>query len=247
MPKRHQTRGAARSEQLNADTVLRHLEPEEEFEWQTSQALPSEAPAWEPPSRTLTEDIIIPQIVELPLEQMTPSGAVDASFEEEDISDAYFAKMHLVHEIKEQALRENIAGTRRNFVRRVGAVTASELLFAPTVSLSKQDQMEVLGRVVDVELPEERRSLIVEKLQEKEKTYAEAPKHFVRNYLQTQWAPVTVIREPVVAAAPNGDRDETEPGGGAPNNGAPPGPSPPAPNNKGRLLIKLKRLPDQKK
>lgn len=99
-------------------------------------------------------------------------------------------------------------------------MSSTELLFAPDIEsrLSESDHLEVLGKVVhDVAVPEvsgaaralllllltpltarqERLALITDKLEEKEKSYAQAPKHFTRFFLHTQWAPeVRIERAP---------------------------------------------------
>lgn len=229
LAKRHQTRSAASRRALTADTVLVHRDEtaleggsdsgdEEEVQAEPMYRPPGGMPSIEiPVIRVLDED-----------DGGCPDDLLrkEQEQDEEDVSDAHFAKMHLIYEIKEQALRENLSGSRiRRFpLRKGGPVSSTELLFAPSVEakLTKEDQVEVLGKAMDVQLPEERRAEIEGKLHEVEQSYEQGPTHYTRYYLHTQWKPVVTIERP----APVADAAAVE-------------------QPKPRLLLKLKRLSDK--
>lgn len=171
MNKRHRTRQALHKRQLTADTLLYLTPPEglsedededsgdeeEEEQGDSGHPLPTPGAAIEiPVVRTLTDEELATRMAPPPpiLSEQQPA----ADEEEEDISDAHYRRLHLVFELKEQALREQSVrtGGARRLVQRSGRqVSSTELLLAPSVErkLTREDHKMVLGKTVCPKCP----------------------------------------------------------------------------------------------
>ena len=228
--KRHRTRGALSKRTLTGDSVLVFFAREDgsadEEEEEESEKEEEQMPQYRPASNNPIE---IPVVRTLTDDEMAGTG-LDLSQEGdlEPTSDEWYRKLHLVFEIKEQALREQYSrpgSSVRRLVNRSGPVSSTELLLAPSVEsrLTKEDHIQVLGKMDVPDVPQERLRAIEGKLEEVEKSYENRPTHFAKYYLHTQWAPQVVVEKPPVEAVPEGQ---------------------PAP--KPKLLIKLTRLQDKR-
>lgn len=235
--KRHRTRGALSKMQMTPETILYFSPTSQDGDGSSDEDYSSDEEEKMPQYRpgTFTQPIEIPVIRTLSVEEMSARDddeeAGMGGGEDYPDDDAWYAKLHLVFELKEQALREQWlragGGGQRKLVQKRGPVSSTELLLAPQVEskLSKEDHLMVLGKMDAPEVPEERLKEIEGKLNEVQKTYEMQDKKFTRYYLHTQWAPQVIIDKPPVVAT-------TEEGG--------------APPPKPRLLLKLKRLEDKK-
>jgi len=187
------------------------------------------------PGKQKVAEIWIPDIVELNQDADAATFAqqeADGLEDEEEITDdEYYAKLHLLFELKEQALREQWTGTRKKtrFVRKGGEVSSTELLFAPAVGskFTEEDQIDVIGKVVNPEIPEQRLKQIEEKLEKVEQSYEQRPKHFSRYYLHTRWKPEIVIEKPPPQPQQQQQQQQAQS------------------QKKPRLVLKLKRLKDK--
>ena len=229
--KRHRTRGALSKRQLTPETILYFTPPEagssdEEEDDDDEEELPSEtlpppgASIEIPVVRRLTDEELAVRTAELQELGAPPDR------EEDQTSDAWYRRLHLVFELKEQAIREQAmrSGGGRRVVRRLGnEVSATELLLAPEVerSLSREDHRLVMGKSEAPEVPGERLAEIQSRLLEVEQSY-DQEKKYSRYYLHTRWQPQVVVEPPV---APGADGEAAV-----------------APR---RLVIKLQRLADK--
>lgn len=240
--KRHRTRGALSKRQLQPETILYFKHPEEEngedFDFEDSEEEDVGDQASMSSKSSSVQNIEIPTIKELTDQELAEIVEDDVEGEDEDVEldDEYYKKLHLVFEIKEQAIREQWmkGGNSRRMLRKMGPVSSTELLLAPAVEakLSREDTMEVLGKSDLPDVPEERLRDIQGRLDEVEKTYERDGK-YARFWLHTQWKPEIVVEK---RASDDGD-NRSDNNNNNDNGGEPPKPKP-------RLVLKLKRLQD---
>lgn len=248
--KRHRTRHALHKRALTEDTVLYFAPPEglqsddededsldEEIDDDEASAPPvlglkPEVSIEIPVIRTLTDEELAARAAEVAAAKTIASDVQTTGGGEEDeepTSDSWYRRMHLVFELKEQAIREQASRSSsvRRLVQRTGSeVSSTELLLAPKVEslLTSEDTKMVMGKVDLPELSGDRLIEIEEKLAQVERSYESKGQSFSRYWLHTRFQPKVIIEEVQAASVPVPEGQPNNDGlGGDPSASSTPG------------------------